>query len=134
MQVRDIMTRNIISLNPKTKVLEAIDILVNNRISGAPVLDDNGVLQGIISEKDLMVPLEFFSNRKETESCVEEFMAKNVITFPEDTSIEEIMKALVVNNIKRAPIIKDNKVVGIVSRRDILKYIKTQKDSMGLKK
>jgi len=134
MQVRDIMTRNIISLNPKTKVLEAIDILVNNRISGAPVLDDNGVLQGIISEKDLMVPLEFFSNRKEAESCVEEFMAKDVITFPEDTSIEEIMKALVVNNIKRVPIIKDNKVVGIVSRRDILKYIKTQKDSMGLKK
>lgn len=130
MQAKDIMTRNIISMKPKTTVIEAIDILINNRISGAPVLDDQGGLLGVISERDLMMPFEFLSNREQTGASIEKLMARNVVVFSEDTPVEEVMKSLIVNNIKRAPIVKDHKVVGIVSRRDILKFIKKQQNSL----
>ena len=124
MNVQEVMTRDVITMTPKTTIIQAIDLLIDNRISGAPVLKEDGTMAGIISEKDLMVPLDFFGKKKTGDDCVGEFMAKNVTTFSEDASIEEVMETLVTQGIKRVPIVKDNKVVGIVSRRDILKYIR----------
>ncbi len=123
MKARDIMTKKVISMRVDTTVSEATEILVNNKISGAPVLENNEI-KGIVSEKDLLVALDFMGTGRGELVAVSEFMTKDIISFSEDMSVKEIMQELVRKNIKRVPIIKDNKVVGIVSRRDILIAVK----------
>jgi len=121
MQAKDIMTTKVLVMKPDTKVTEAIGILVGNAISGAPVVNDKDVLLGVISEKDLLVSLDFIGKEKAAGIAIEEFMSKEVITFTEDSPVKNIMQELVRKNIKRVPIVRDNKVVGVVSRRDILR-------------
>lgn len=121
MIAKDIMTKKVISLSPETNVQEAIKILIDNKISAAPVIDRKKALIGLVSEKDLLVSLDFIGEKKMSDVRVEEFMTPEVIMFPEDASVREIMQVLVRKNIKRVPIMRDNAVIGIVSRRDILR-------------
>lgn len=123
MKAKDIMTKNIVTMTPSTSALEAIGLLVDNKISGAPVLDENGKIVGVVTEKDLLVSLDFIGVKNAKDFRVEEFMTKEVITFDEDASVKEISQELVRKNIKRVPIVKDGKVLGIVSRHDILRHI-----------
>jgi len=123
MVAADIMTKDVITLRPKTNIIDAVKALVNNKISGAPVVNDQGNILGVVTEKDLLVSLDFIGMGEAQEVYVEEFMTIDVITFDENTSVKEIIQTLVMKNIKRVPILRDNKVVGIVSRRDILKNI-----------
>ena len=112
MQAKDIMSKKIIAMNPKTTIKKAIDILIDNKISGAPVCREDGTLVGVISEKDLMVPLDLiYGQKKEEDACVEAIMAQNVITFDEDAPVEKIMETLITENIKRVPIIKITKLL-----------------------
>jgi len=76
-----------------------------------------------VTEKDLLVTADFLGPEEIPRTRVKEFMSKTLITFPEEASVKEVMQALVRENIKRVPIVRDGKVVGIVSRRDILKTI-----------
>jgi len=124
MIARDIMTREVITMDAETDVLEAIDILVNNRISGAPVIDKDGAINGVVTEKDLLIALDFLGDRDASEVLVAEFMTRDVISFAEDTPVKSIMQELVRHNIKRVPIVTGNKIVGIIARRDILKNVK----------
>jgi len=121
MLAKDIMTEKVISFLPETNVLEAIQVLIDNKISGAPVLDKSGNLRGIVTEKDLLVSLDFVGDKNAKEIQVNEFMTKDVATFSEDTTVAEISQKLVSGNIKRVPIMKGDKITGIVARRDILK-------------
>ncbi len=124
MQAKDIMTKDVITMNPDTTVFGAIDLLVNNEISGAPVVGNGDKVVGIVTEKDLLVTLDFLGEKNSTSALVKEFMTKKVISFSEDTPIRTIMQELLRRNIKRSPIIKNEKVIGIVSRRDILKFVR----------
>ena len=128
MRARDIMSRDIVTVSPGTYILEAIDILIDKDISGAPVLEDNGRLIGIISEKDLMVSLDFLGSSSADTVTVGEIMTKDVVTFSEDTPIKDVIQLMVRNDVKRVPIVKDNGVVGIISRRDILEGMRKKKD------
>lgn len=121
MRAKEIMTRNVKMLRPSTKVDEAIDFLVKNNVSGAPVVDDKGKLLGMVTEKDLLVSLDFLGKRNAAEISVEEFMSKDVVTFTENAPFEEISQALVRRNIQRVPIVRDGLVVGIISRLDVLR-------------
>ena len=121
MKAKDIMTKEVKTLKATTKVFEAIDLLLNHRISGAPVVDDQNVLLGIISEKDLLVSFDFLGRKNAEEVQVGEFMTKDVVTYSEETPLDEISQVLVRKNIKRVPIVTNGKVVGVVSRRDVLR-------------
>ena len=123
MQAKDIMKKDVITMTPKINVLDAIKILVDNRISGAPVLDNEGRLFGMITEKDLLVSMDFLGIRNAKEVSIEEFMTRDVVSFAQDAYLEDIARELVRNNIKRVPIVAENKVIGIVSRRDVLSHI-----------
>ena len=124
MEAKDVMTTNVITMSPKTSVMEAIDILVESKISGAPVVDEDQKVVGIITEKDIMVAMDFIGERNSDEVCVEEFMTREILSFSKDTPIRELMKVLVSRNIKRVPILENEKIVGIVARRDVLISIK----------
>ncbi len=121
MRAKEIMTKDVKTLRPSAKVHEAIDFLVKNNVSGAPVVDDKGKLLGMVTEKDLLVSLDFLGKRSATEISIEEFMSKDVVTFTEDAPFDEISQALVRRNIQRVPIVREGRIVGIISRLDVLR-------------
>lgn len=120
MKAKEIMIKDIVTMKPEMTVFQAIEILVKNKISGAPVLDDNGKIIGVISEKDLLVSFDFIGKEKIKEIQIKDFMTKDVVVFNEEADVKEILQVLVRNNIKRVPIENNGQLVGIVARRDIL--------------
>lgn len=120
LKARDIMSGDIYSVKPGVTLDEAVRILVDNRISGMPVVDDDERVIGMISEKDL---LNFIFSGNIQNTTVKEAMTKNVVTFPPDTDIEKLALVMAEQKIRRIPIVEDGKLVGVVSRRSIIRIV-----------
>lgn len=122
-KVKDFMAASLITLSPEMEVMQAISILLKNRISGAPVIDSLDNMVGILSEKDcLKVSLEAGYNEGRG-GTVSDYMSKKVSTVHADDSIFDIAKMFIELPYKRYPVIDDNRLVGQISRRDALKAI-----------
>jgi len=121
MLAKDIMTKGTIKIKPDTSVIKAIDLLLENKISGLPVVDDDLHLVGVLSEKDLLNIL--FEKNVDVNAPVERYMTKKVIRFDQEASVVDICEVFLKQNIRRVPIAKDDQLVGIISRRDILRMI-----------
>ena len=117
---RELMTTTVITVTPDTPVLEAIDRLVRLGISGMPVVEEDGSLVGIITEYDC---IHFAMSGDARDATVREAMNSDVITMPPTAQCPEIANCFARHRIRRVPIVEDGKVVGIVSRRDILRRI-----------
>jgi CBS-domain-containing membrane protein len=115
MKVHEIMTRNVISVTPDTPVREVAQILDRHRISGVPVTDGGGHMVGLISEYDLIA--------RPQARTAGEVMTRDVISVMEDTSVDEVRFLLVNRKIKRVPVLSGQKLVGIVSRADLVREI-----------
>jgi len=143
----DVMVSNVIAVSPETRVAEVAEILLHNRISAVPVVDAAGQIVGIVSEGDLMHRAEagteihrswwlraLTSNeamaadfvRSHTQK-VTDVMTRRVVTASPDTPLYEIANLLERNRIKRVPIVKDGKLVGIVSRANLLQALASLK-------
>ena len=120
MFAKDIMTRNVVTVQPETTIHEAMRIIVEKEISGLIVVNDKEEVVGVLSEKDLLVAFDWLGVVKPS---IVDYYNKNIVAVTEDTPVLEINRLLVIKNIKRVPVIKDKKVVGVVSRRDILRHI-----------
>ena len=120
LKAKDIMSKDVITTGPEITLDKVIKKLVKNKISGMPVIDENGKIIGVISEKDIL-NFAFCGYLRSTK--VKEAMSKDVIYFESETSIEIIALSISKNHFRRVPIIEDGKVVGIVSRRDIIKHV-----------
>lgn len=118
---RDIMTREVVTIRPETSIIEAIDLLLNNRISGLPVVDEEMRLVGIVSEKDLLNIM--FEDNLNVQDPVKRYMTTRVTSFNEEDDIVKICEFFLKKNFRRVPIVWDKKLTGIISRRDILKLI-----------
>ncbi len=140
MQARDIMTKDVVTVEPKTTVEAVADLLVKNRISAVPVVDRSGLLRGIVSEEDLMRRLEnreegrpwwlsFFGRKyhdaedfvKVRGHTADDVATRNVRTIDENMPISEIARLLAKHDLKRAPVVRDGKLIGIVSRGDLMR-------------
>ena len=110
----DIMTRNVYTIHPGASAQEAARLLSQERISGAPVVDAHGKVIGIVSEADIISKV----NREGL--CVADIMSCEVIAVGEETAVSEIARLFAERNIKRVPVLRDGKLVGIVSRADIV--------------
>ncbi|MDI6773965.1 MAG: CBS domain-containing protein [Verrucomicrobiota bacterium] len=115
---RDIMTTAVITADPDMLLTDVIKLLLRWRISGVPVVDATGRLVGVITEHDVM-NFAFSGNARDTR--VSEAMTKDVTVFPPDTPVEALANWCASKRIRRAPIVEDGRVVGIVSRHDILR-------------
>ena len=122
-KAKDYMTANLVILSPDTSVMEAIRILLDKGISGAPVVDKMGRLVGLLSEKDCMRVATHAGYYGEAGGKVSEFMSPDVITVEGDTSVIEIAKMFMEKPFKRYPVMDDNRLIGSISRRDVLKAI-----------
>ncbi|MDI6689996.1 MAG: CBS domain-containing protein [Actinomycetota bacterium] len=137
MLAKDIMTRKVITIKRETSVKEIIDILLKNRITGVPVVDDENKIVGIVSESDLIyketsMPIsDYWTDRKKFKNeywkikstKAEEIMTTDVICVGGDTPVEEIATLMIEKRIKRLPVVRGKELVGIISRADVLKTI-----------
>lgn len=114
MVARDIMTRDIITASPELSVKELAMLLIKNQISGVPVADENGKIVGLVSEADIIA---------KKGKQVQAIMSQQVFSVAEEASVEEIAQLMTRHRIKRVPVMNDGKLVGIVSRADIVNTI-----------
>jgi CBS domain-containing protein len=116
----DIMTHPVVTIGGEAKLTEAIKMLLRHHVSGLPVVDPDGRLVGIVTEQDIM---NFALSGDAADTSVAEVMTKEVIAFPPQTDIATLINCLGNRHIRRVPIVEGDKVVGVVSRRDILQEI-----------
>jgi CBS domain-containing protein len=123
MLAKDVMSDGVLSVGADATVLEAAELLVNCAVSAMPVVDETGTMIGIVSEADLMGEAEDYvaARAGRPSRKVVEVMTRDVITASEDTPIAQLAWKMKTGNIKRVPILKNGRVVGIVSRVDILR-------------
>ncbi|MCK5899137.1 MAG: CBS domain-containing protein [Methylococcales bacterium] len=117
------MAKQIVTLKQDTEILAAINQLLSHRITSAPVLDDNGKLLGIFSEKDcIKVALETVYNKGITKN-VSDYMLKDITTVDVDASIIELAEQFEKSDIRSYPVYDGGKLVGMISRADILRAL-----------
>ncbi len=114
MIARDIMTKDIITVAPTMTVKQLASTLIKNQVSGAPVTGRTGKIIGIVSEADIVA---------KRGRDVKSIMSKSIISIQEETLVEEIAQLMTTHHVKRVPVMRDDKVVGIVSRADIVSAI-----------
>jgi len=140
MQVRDVMTPNVISVAANETVLTAVRTMLQNRISGLPVVDASGNLVGMVTEGDFLRRGEIGTERRRPKWLefllgpgrlaseyvhasgrkVEEVMTRDPLTVAEDDSLETVVELMERKRIKRLPVLRDGKMAGIVSRANLM--------------
>jgi CBS domain-containing protein len=143
MRAHQIMTRPVITVTPETTIVEAANTMLHKHVSGLPVVDATGKLVGIVSEGDFIRRSEIGTQRKrgrwlrfilgpgksasdfvhEHGRKISEVMTRSPLTISEDTALEEIVELMEKNNVKRLPVIRADKIVGIVSRANLLQAV-----------
>ena len=119
---RDMMITRVKTVTPDTQVIDAVNMLLKHGFSGAPVLDENGALVGILSEKDCIQALMRAVVEQLPSSQVQHVMTKDVITVTPDTHILTIAHMFINKPIRRLPVVDNGQLVGQISRRDLLKH------------
>ena len=126
--LKSIMTIGVITVKSDTPIYEALYLLAKNKISGIPVVDDEEQVIGVLSEKDVLRIL--FDKKLDIKSAVDDYMSRDIICFKEEDSAIDVCKFFIRSNIRRVPIVKDDKLVGIVSRSDIIPLILEAKNKI----
>jgi CBS domain-containing protein len=146
----DLMSRDVAVVHPETTLLEAVRIMAERRISGVPVVDDRGVLVGMLSEGDLLrwheghnvkqarwlemlaegadLSNAFLSLMRDQRRQVQNLMAPGAVTVTEDAPAREIANLMYTRGIKRVPVLRDGKLVGIVARSDLVRALAQKLD------
>lgn len=114
------MTSEVVTVTQNTPVHEAMRIILDNPIAGLPVVDEEGVLMGMVTEKD-MLQLMYRSNLGGM--AVSDIMTHDIVSFGPDDDVNRVCKCFMEHAFKRVPITSEGRVVGVVSRRDIIRFI-----------
>lgn len=143
LKARDVMSKDVVTVNPDTSIEEAAKIMSENKISGLPVVE-SGKLVGIISEKDLIMKdkklhfpdyinilggIIYLESYKKFEEDFKKFIAikvgelmtRKVVTIKPDTPIDEIASIMSDRDINRLPVLEDDRIIGIVTRADLVR-------------
>jgi CBS domain-containing protein len=124
LEAKDIMTTDVICIHKDTPIFQAIDLMAENNITGIPVVGNDGSLVGILSEQDVLRLFHTYEDEKDR--TVSDFMTQPAIHFEENEYVLDICYCLRDNAIRRVPVTSNGKVVGVISRSDILKCILRQ--------
>ena len=114
----DVMIHDVVTIGPNQTLSQAVDALLANEISGLPVVDGDGRLVGVISEFAL---LAIAYDPDSGEHPVQDHMTRDVMSISRSTSLAEIADTFIVRRIRRLPVVDKGRLVGVVSRRDILR-------------
>ena len=150
--VKNIMTRDLITVSPDTEIVHAAKLLLEKGINGIPVVDKKGELVGIICQSDLIaqqkrlpipsiftlldgfIPLASMKHfekavQKIAATTVADAMTPNPVTVQTDTSIEELASLMVDKNFHTLPVVDEGKLVGVVGKEDVLKTLTSESES-----
>lgn len=150
-RAKDLMQTDVISVTPDTEVSKAVSILLENHINGMPVVDEQGILKGIICQSDLIfqqknlqvppiitildgiIPLASSKKlnqelQKMAATSVKDAMVTDPVTVSPDTALSELAGLMVEKHFHTIPVVEENKVVGILGKEDILKTLMGEED------
>ena len=145
MKAGDIMTARVVSISPDAGVVEAIELMMRNHISGMPVVDQSGALVGVVTEGDFLRRAETGTTRRRPRWLeflvgpnrlaeeyvathgrkVAEVMTRAPIAITEDTPLDEVVATMEHRRIKRLPVMRGSQIVGIVSRANLMRALAT---------
>tara|TARA_B110000027_G_scaffold451_1_gene406 strand:+ start:69 stop:524 length:456 start_codon:yes stop_codon:yes gene_type:complete len=122
----DYMTTNVITFKADLEITDVTETIINRKISGAPVVNNEGEIIGIITEKDCLRVIydEKYHNLFPNQGKVTNYMSKKVITVDYNIKIYELASLFMKSNFRRYPVLKNGKMLGVISRRDVLKACK----------
>ena len=146
MRARDVMTTNVATVKRETPTRQVAQLLLKRGISAVPVVDDAGVPVGMVSEGDLIgrderdrkarrdwwlamlaegetLNADFLASLRTSERMARDIMVAPVITVDEEADVREIARLLIARRIKRVPVVREGRVIGIVSRADLLRAL-----------
>ncbi len=121
MVARDIMNKIVTAAKKNTIGRDLAIKLLSGMYSGLPVVDDKGKVVGVVSEFDLLKAVK--EGKKLEQVTAEDIMSKNPICVSENTPVEEIIDLMMKHNIIRVPVVRNDNLVGVISRCDILSSI-----------
>ena len=127
--VKDIMTPTVVSVSPDDLLVDAMDLIVENKISGLPVIDDEDRLVGIISEFDRIKVQNGEPSDLATDK-VADWMTHGVITVDENATLDQVAELLVRASIRRIPVTSNGRVIGIVGRRDLVRALNVNSNAI----
>lgn len=149
-KAKDIMIKDVISLSPDTEITKAVEILLNNHFNGVPVIDEKGLLIGVLCQSDLIfqkreipfppiftildgiIPLSSSKKlekefQKISATRVEHAMVTKPVSVQPDTPINEIASLMVEKHFHTIPVVEEKKLVGIIGKEDILRVLMAEK-------
>jgi CBS domain-containing protein len=122
----EVMTRDVISISPTALIEQAIDVMLARHVSGLAVVDRNGQLVGVISEYDaLRLMLE---NQTWCIAPVAHYMSTEIVSVPQDASLDVVAQIFRSTGVRRLPVVRDGRMVGIISRRDLMRAIRQRRE------
>ncbi len=122
-KVRDYMDTVVQTLKPETQILDAVDFLLKNHVTGAPVVDGEYRVVGILTEKDCLNLLAAGSDADVPQGAVSDFMTKEVQTIPPGMNVYFCAGLFLNTTVRRFPVVEGGKLVGAITRFDILRAI-----------
>lgn len=122
-RVRDVMMTKPVVFTTEMDLLDAIRVLVEHRISGAPVVDARGNLVGVLTERDFLKAALVAGYHGERGGCIGDYMSRNVDAVNADDSLFDVATRFVETKYRRYPVIEDNRVVGVIARSDVLRAV-----------
>lgn len=131
LRVRDIMVTKPVVFTGDTDLLDAVSTLVDRHITGAPVVDARGNLVGLLTERDFLRAALVAGYHGERGGCVGDYMSRDVEAVNADDSLLDVATRFIETKRRRYPVIEDNRVVGVVVRRDVLRAVMRAFDLRG---
>ena len=124
-RIGEFMDAVVPTLSPETRIMEAVDFLLHHRVTGAPVVDSDGDLVGIVTETDLLrLVTQGIDGQPPTEGTVAEYMTTDVVTVAPTVDIYSVAGMFLKNKFRRLPVVKNGKIVGSITRYDLLRVVR----------
>ena len=126
LKVQDIMTKEVVSVTKDTPIYEAMEVLRKNDITGMPVIEDDMTLIGVITEKDVL--RLYCADEDDKNKTVDFFMTRPAVSYRGKEDLGNVVDFMMVNYFRRVPVVSNKgKLIGIISRPDIIDYIIKQR-------
>jgi CBS domain-containing protein len=121
--VREHMDNTVHTLKPETPILDGVDFLLQHRVTGAPVVDDEGRLLGLLSERDCLKLMSRGVDGNVPRGSVADFMTTEITSIPPEMDIYYCAGLFLTNTMRRLPVVENGKLIGAITRFDILRVI-----------
>jgi len=126
LKVKDYMSKDVITINKDASIHDAIDKMLENNIHGLLILDDMGRIEGVVTTDDVLLLID--KSETGTDMVVEDFMTRGVMTIDPEDALKKALGIMVRNKVHRLPVVKDKKILGIITSNDIMR-VYTQRNT-----